>query len=166
MLKTGKIRKLLPDEAPSCHAVIAESFTTAARDLGLTIDNCPSHPSFLTVEKVLTSMNGAVEYFGLFLGGRLTGTAALENSDREKGTVFLERLAVLPAFRHQGSGARLLHFCFDYAGKSGMDKIAIGIIDRHDILKRWYQTFGFVENIKKEFRHLPFTVCYMEKKLG
>ena len=160
-----EIIKLSKLDIPSCHAVITESFATVAKDLGLTIENCPSHPSFISLERIRASMENGVEYFGLFDNGRLIGNAALEKSGNEEGVMYLERLAVLPSFRHGGRGRRLLEYCADYAAGKGMIKVAIGIIDRHELLKNWYLRQGFMEIMKREFPHLPFTVCLMERKL-
>lgn len=43
--------------------------------------------------------------------------------------------------------------------------LSIGIINENKVLKQWYSSFGFNETGFKKFPHLPFTVCFMEKKI-
>lgn len=94
-----------------------------------------------------------------------------ENGDRagfvrltKKGdAVFeLEKLAVLPEYRHRGYGKRLVGFARDEAGKLGAPKITIGIIEENARLKDWYAMNGFVHAGTRRFSHLPFTVGFME----
>jgi N-acetylglutamate synthase-like GNAT family acetyltransferase len=87
------------------------------------------------------------------------GCVALEIP--EPGLGYLERLAVLPAARHQGIGRRLVDHVFSQAKVSGVKKISIGIIAAQTDLKHWYQKVGFVEGATKEFEHLPFRVTFM-----
>jgi len=46
------------------------------------------------------------------------------------------------------------------------EKLSIGIINEHAVLKKWYETKGFKETSVMKFEQLPFTVCFMEKPLG
>jgi hypothetical protein len=39
------------------------------------------------------------------------------------------------------------------------------MMDEHSVLKRWYLGLGFRETELTKFAHLPFVVCFMEKKL-
>ena len=42
----------------------------------------------------------------------------------------------------------------------------IGIIDANEKLKGWYESLGFIEVRKREYRHLPFVVCEMAMELA
>lgn len=75
----------------------------------------------------------------------------------------MEKLAVLPEYRHKNYGAELVRFVFDYIRNRGGQKLSIGIIDEHTVLKYWYKELGFKEIGTQVFNHLPFTVCFMEK---
>jgi hypothetical protein len=44
-------------------------------------------------------------------------------------------------------------------------KVSIGIINENTILKKWYADYGFIETAIKEYSHLPFNVCLMEKSI-
>ena len=43
--------------------------------------------------------------------------------------------------------------------------ISIALIDSNTILKNWYLSQGFKETGIKDFPHLPFRVCFMNKKV-
>jgi ribosomal protein S18 acetylase RimI-like enzyme len=101
--------------------------------------------------------------FVLFSGDRQVGFVAIEKADNN--LYYMEKLAVLPEYRHKGYGTRLVRFVLDYIKNKGGKKLSTGIIDEHTILKNWYKGMGFKEISTQKFPHLPFTVCFMEKEL-
>ncbi len=60
-------------------------------------------------------------YFGAFDGPRLVGTV-LGTHDTRKG--WINRLAVMPEYRHQGIAARLVRTCERALRKQGMEMFA------------------------------------------
>ena len=59
-----EIRKLNKEiELNDLLFVIQESFTTVARELNLTKENAPTNPAFLTMEKLLESIEKKVDFF-------------------------------------------------------------------------------------------------------
>jgi ribosomal protein S18 acetylase RimI-like enzyme len=89
------------------------------------------------------------------------GFVAIEKSD--KYLFFMEKLAVLPEYRHNGYGSRLIGFVVETVKKAGGKKISIGIINENKVLKDWYIQNGFSVSIIKQFPHLPFDVCFLER---
>jgi len=153
------IREINDAEMESSLNVIRASFQTVADELNLTRQNCPGHPAFMTLEK-LKDFSEAARLFGLFDKDRQIGFVAIEKAgDR---LYYFERLAVIPEQRHHGYGKMLVKFVLAEAGKAGGDRVSLGMIDNHTILKEWYKSLGFVETGKKKFEHLPFTVCFMD----
>jgi ribosomal protein S18 acetylase RimI-like enzyme len=145
----------------ACVGVIRESFATVATARGLTEAAAPTHPSFMTVERLRGLRGRGARLFALLDGGRVLGCAALEAS-RHPGVSYLERLAVLPAERHRGHGRALVAHVARAARAAGAQVLSIGIIDDEVVLKRWYEAQGFAVTGTRRFEHLPFTVCYME----
>ena len=143
--------------------VIRQSFGTVAHQFGLTKENCPTHPSFVTLEQLKTLHAKGQRFFGLFQDGVQVGFVAAEKIT--EGEYALEKLAVLPSARHNGYGARLVRFVTDLAARQGARRLSLGMIDRHTVLKDWYKGLGFLETRTQEFSHLPFTVCFMEIEL-
>ena len=76
--------------------------------------------------------------------------------------VIAEKLAVLPQYRHNGYGKKLIAFAKEKAKEMGAAKITIGIIEENARLKNWYASNGFIHTGTREFSHLPFIVGFME----
>jgi GNAT superfamily N-acetyltransferase len=143
---------------------IADSFKTIAFEFNLNKENCPTHPSLVTLTQLTEMKRKGLKLFGLFDGDAQIGFAAVE---KKKHKVYnLEKLAVLPENRHKGYGGELLEFAEKYVKDAGGEKLSIGIINEHSILKKWYEAKGFQETAVTKFVHLPFTVCFMEKPVG
>lgn len=77
----------------------------------------------------------------------------------------LNNLCVMPAYRHKGIGQELLKDAFKTAGALNCNKINIGIVEENNMLRKWYESFGFVHTGTKKFDFFPFTCGYMEKNL-
>jgi diamine N-acetyltransferase len=142
-------------------SIIQASFKTVADELNLTYNNCPTHPSFVTFDKLVELSKNKIKFFGLFIDTAQIGFIALESSDG--GIFYLEKLAILPQYRHQSYGRELVEFAINYVKNSKGNKISIGIINDQEVLKNWYKSYGFIEIKTKNFNHLPFTVCFMDK---
>lgn len=93
------------------------------------------------------------------------GFIAIERSASAPGTFYIEKVAVRPRYRHAGVGRRLMEFATERIAALGGKRISIGLIDSHNVLKSWYADQGYVQTAVRNFAHLPFEVCLMEKKL-
>jgi ribosomal protein S18 acetylase RimI-like enzyme len=144
--------------------VVRDAFRTVALDFNLTRENSPTHPSFMTTGRLQEDRNKGVRFFGLFTGDRHIGFIAIERADA--ALYYVERLAVLPEYRHRGYGKKLMEFAFEYVRANGGKKVSIGIINEQAVLKNWYKELGFEEVSAREFAHLPFTVCFMEREVS
>lgn len=144
--------------------IIRLSNKTVAKDFGLTRENAPGHTSFLTKEKLLTNKKNKSLYC-LEKGTEIYGCVVLEKPVNSENEFFLENLSVLPDFRHKGYGKILVEHIINTVTKLNGQKITIGLIDENEILKKWYLDLGFEIIGTKKFKHLPFTVCFMDVKL-
>ena len=140
--------------------IIRQAFSTVAKEFGLTPDNCPTHPSFITHDDLVMLKQKGLNFFGLFVDNRQFGFIAIEKANDD--LFYIEKLAVLPSHRHQGFGKKLMLFAIEHVRRNMGKKVSIGIIDEHTVLKNWYQSIGFKEIMIKNFDHLPFTVCFLE----
>ena len=157
------IRAARPDEAALLAEIIARSFADVAARFGLTAANCPKHPSNCTPEWVSNDLARGVTYFLLEVDGKPVACAALERADAAR--CYLERLAVLPEMRWQGTGRALVEHVADQASRLGAKSLEIGIIAAQDDLRSWYLKLGFRQGQIKSFAHLPFEVLFMERNL-
>jgi ribosomal protein S18 acetylase RimI-like enzyme len=154
------IRELGAGDLTACARVIRLSFATVAEAFGLTPQNCPNHPAFIRKERLIAMREAGARFFGLYAADTLAGCVAA----RVKGAIaYIEKLAVLPQYRHMGYGNALMDAALGYAKEQGCGKASIGIIDENTVLKDWYKSMGFTVVEIKEFAHLPFTVCIMTK---
>ena len=90
----------------------------------------------------------------------MIGFAAVDLSDAAKPE--LEKLAVLPQYRHEGAGRLLAGWAAEQAHSVGAKALRIGIIEENARLRAWYERLGFVHTGTRMFPHLPFTVGFME----
>jgi len=163
-----EIREIAADEyLPAVCEVIRLAFATVAEEFHLTPQNCQKHPAFLSDSDLAESLQKpGVIFFCVFANDSndaLVGFVAIW--PKGHGVYELTRLCVLPAHRHAGLGARLLQAAVQSAKKHGARRISIGIIAENEQLKRWYENHGFTVTAVREYSHLPFTVCEMEREL-
>lgn len=150
-------------ELTVCVNVIRESFATVAEQFRLTKENAPTNPAFIEIRHLQKMRDKGVAMFGVFCETKQIGFVAIE---RYEPTVFyMERLAVLPEYRHKGYGRQIVEYVVKYVADQGGKTVLIGVIGNHEILKSWYRELGFTEINTKRFAHLPFPVCYMKKEL-
>jgi len=140
--------------------VIQVSFLTVAKELNLTKENTPTNPAFITIEKLLESIEKNVDFFIACENNKICGCVGIQQG-KEKDEYYIERLAVLPEYRHKQYGKKLLDKAIEEIKKKKGKYISIGIIDENTQLKNWYLDYGFIEKGSRHFDHLPFTVCFM-----
>ncbi|MGD0794505.1 MAG: GNAT family N-acetyltransferase [Dehalococcoidales bacterium] len=154
-----KIIDLASGSLEQSAAIIRSAFGKVAGELGITFENAPLFPAFITLERLEeTRLRGAL-FYGLFIGGKQVGVVALEK--RDTGDYYMERLAVLPEYWHGGLGRELVNFIIDRARRLGVRKLYLGMVNEHKVLKDWYKSMGFKEISVKKFENLPFSVCFM-----
>ncbi len=144
--------------------IIKKSFKTVAVNFGLNPDNASSNPAFINIEK-FRSFASKRECFIKVEKNQKIGFVAIEKSKNQELNYFMERLSILPEFRNRGFGKEILNFVFDYVKNKGGKNISIGMINENIKLKEWYMKNGFRVSKIKNFKHLPFTVCFLRKPL-
>ena len=159
------IKRLDKEDIPECVNVIKASFLTVAEGLGFTKENAPGFTAFSISNERLTEQYKDSQrlMYAYYDKDKIVGYYSLllqENDECE-----LNNLSVLPEYRHQGIGEKLVRHAFDNAGESHCKKIDIGIVEENVILKQWYEKLGFVHIGTKKFDFFPFTCGYMEKQI-
>lgn len=159
------IIKVEKENISECVRVICDSFITVANEFGFTVENAPRFTAFAATEDRLNwHLQGEHRPMYAFCdNGAIVGYYSLllqENNQCE-----LNNLCVLPSYRHKGIGEELLLHAFKIAQEIGCDKMNIGIVEENEVLKKWYETLGFVHIGTEKFDFFPFTCGYMEKEL-
>ena len=157
------IRDATLGDAELLASLIRGAFRDVAECLHLTPDNCPTHPSNCTVEWIEAGFVEGLRYYILEEGENACGCVTLERAGPD--VCYLERLAVLPQFRHRGYGRALVEHVLDQAARLGASRVELGIIAGQDELRAWYERWGFSVVRSAEFEHLPFKVAFMVRQL-
>ena len=159
------IREMQPTDVDECAEVIKTAFLTVADDYGLTVQNAPRFTAFaINNERLIWQYNK--EHRPMFVyvcDKKIVGYYSLSVSNEAE--IELNNLSVLPEFRHKGIGEALLQHAFEFAKTNNIRVINIGIVEENQILRRWYEKFGFVHIGVKKFDYFPFTGGYMKKSL-
>ena len=159
------IERVEKKDIPECVKLIRESFLTVAEEFGITVENAPRFTAFATTEERLLwhLEHECRPMYACYDNGSLAGYYSLQM--QENGECELNNLCVLPAYRHKGIGRNLLEHAFMIAAEAGCIRMELGIDEENTVLKRWYESFGFVHTDTKKFDFFPFTCGYMEKEL-
>ena len=155
------IRQVRREDLSECAEVIRRSFQTVADDFGFTPENVPGYVAFATDEDrlvrhmdkerrlmFLDEENGVIcGYYSLLL--------------KQDGECELGSLSVLPEYRHQGNGTRLLKHAMETARKQNCRIMRLSIVEENTVLRRWYERNGAVHTGTDKFDFFPFTCGYM-----
>ncbi len=159
------IREITEEDIGQCVKLIRESFGTVAEQFGFTEENAPRFTAFATDENRLLWQLKAEHrpMYAYYDGGRLIGYYSLQINDDH--VCELNNLCVLPDYRHRNIGEELLLDAFVKARELGCQKMNIGIVEENQVLRKWYESFGFMHTGTAKFDFFPFTCGYMEKEL-
>jgi ribosomal protein S18 acetylase RimI-like enzyme len=157
------VKEITAEEIPQSAEIIRQSFQTIADEFGITEENTPTHGTFLKDEKLLESFENGVKMFGLFEWEKQVGFVAVETKGGEN--YYIEKLAVLPSYRHRRGGKDLMKAAEEYIKNEGGNMISIGIIYENKPLLQWYENLGYEVKERKNFPNFPFTVCLMKKDI-
>ena len=158
-----RFREAETHDADALARLIAEANRDVAERFGLTADNCPKHTSQCTESWVRADLARGERYFIACDGPLPIGCVAYERATAD--LAYLNRLSVLPAWRRQGVGERLVRHVIDLARADAVATISIGVIGDHGELQRWYRKLGFIDGEIRTYSHLPFAVRYMSYPL-
>lgn len=145
--------------------VLNVSHGTVAVDFGFTKDNNPTNNAFIDESTLRNQLNKGIDLYAMSVNNELIGCIAIEKSIKEIDTFYIEKVSIVPEHRNQGYGVKLMDFAISMIRESGGKSISIALIDSNTKLKNWYSSQGFVETGTKDFGHLPFRVCFMNKQI-
>ena len=159
------IKEVSEKNISECVNVIKESFNTVADEFGFTVENAPRFTAFATTDDKLRwhLLGEHRPMYAFYDQGTIVGYYSLLLQDNKECE--LNNLCVIPTYRHKGIGEELLKNAFEVAQELGCIKINIGIVEENKVLRKWYESFGFVHIGTKKFDFFPFTCGYMEKIL-
>ena len=145
--------------------LLNEAFGTVAKEFGLTKENASTNSAFITSDELKAQLIENREFYTYVDKGKNIGFVAIEKSLTAPDTFYVEKLAVIPDYRHQGIGRLLIDFASNRIAELGGIYISVSLINSNTVLKSWYSQQGYVECSIKTFEHLPFDVCFMGKNI-
>lgn len=159
------IRPMKHEEIEACVDLIRASFFTVAQEFGFTEQNAPRFTAFATNAQRLKWQydQGRPMFVACRENGEIVGYYSLCHKDRE--TVELNNLCVLPSCRHQKLGQTLLIHAIREAMVRDYQHMCIGIVEENQILRSWYEKYGFKHTGTEKFDFFPFTCGYLRKQL-
>lgn len=159
------IKEVGKNDIDSCVKLIKESFLTVADEFGFTIENAPRFTAFAITEDRLKwqLLEEHRPMYAFYDQDAIVGYYSLLVQDNNECE--LNNLCVSPLYRHKGIGEKLLEHAFGVAKELGCVKMNIGIVEENKVLRKWYESFGFVHVGIQKFDFFPFTCGYMEKNL-
>ena len=160
------IRPIDISDIPACVAIIRESFSTVAREFGITKENAPRFTAFSVTEaRIAAQLSWGRPCFAYSSeDGTLCGYYSLAPGD--DGSCELNNLCVLPGYRHRGIGEQLLRHALSCARERGFHTVKLSYVAENVRLGAWYESFGFVAVETVKFDFFPFTCTYMTLELA
>ena len=145
--------------------ILNVSHGTVAKDFEFTKDNNPTNNAFIDEQTLSVQLNKGIDLYAMLNNDKLIGCIAIEKSTNETDTFYIEKVSIIPEFRNRGYGIKLMDFAITKIKEFGGKVISIALIDSNIKLKKWYLSQGFIETGTKDFIHLPFRVCFMNKQI-
>lgn len=151
-------------QIPECVNVIRESFMTVASEFGLTKENASRYTAFATTEGFL---NWQIEkekrhMFAYYEDRKIVGYFSI--AFFKNGECELNNLCVLPEYRGDGIGTKLLEYSFKVAMENKCSSMNIGLINDAAVLKHWFYSKGFEQIKIEKYDFFPFYYAYMKKR--
>jgi len=151
------------EDLSSVVEVLNKSHATIAEEFGFTRETNPTNNAFIDNQTLRNQLSKGIELYLLIFDDKPAGCIAIEKSVKESDTFYIEKVSVIPEYRHRGLGSKILEFAESKIHEKGGKLISISLIDSNTRLKEWYAIHGFIETGTRDFSHLPFRVCFMSK---
>ncbi len=104
------------------------------------------------------------DFFAFFYENIPVGSIWLYRTSEKR--IKIEKLSVLPEYRHIGIGKQLLDYVSTYSSNIGASLLTLGMINSNRVLKEWYKENGFISKRVKYNKKLGLEICFFEKELS
>lgn len=159
------IRQICKENISECVGVIRKSFLTVAEEFGFTSENAPRFTAFaVTEDRLLWQLESERRpMYAYFEDGKIVGYYSLFSVG--DGVCELNNLCVLPEYRHNKIGEKLLLDSFENAKGLDCTKMQLSIVEENKRMRKWYEAHGFIHTGTEKLDFFPFTCGYMETGL-
>ena len=142
--------------------IIQKSFITVAKEFGFTKENAPTFSAFINKNKIDSEFEKGLKMYVYKIGNIPVGTIGyiFENNKYN-----IERLSVLPEYRHKNIGKKLMKFIENLIKSKKAKIIRLGMVFENKKLLEWYLEQGYKLIEIKEHKGLIFKIGIMEKEI-
>ncbi|WP_461257280.1 GNAT family N-acetyltransferase [Treponema sp. R80B11-R83G3] len=148
--------------------IINKAFMTVALQYGFTKETVQRFPAFIGADIIEKQLIDGLKMYGYKIDEQMVGCVGY--SYYKEQTYIIERLAVLPDYRHLGIGKKLMAFIENQIKEKGGKISEIHVIDMNEILVEWYKKLNYkqirTDKLYDGTRKLPFNSCVMNKELN
>ena len=144
-------------------SIVNNSFLTVAKEFGFTKENAPTFSAFIGEDRIEKDLNRGLIMYGYSFENKIIGCVGYSIKDEN---YLIERLAVLPEFRHKNVGRKLMEYVEQKIIENGGKMIEVNIVNENTKLKEWYKCMDYKEVEIKEYGHLPFKVGILMKEIN
>lgn len=156
------IREIRQTELALCVEVIRNSFAGEAESLSLDRSACSDHPAFLRPERLAFEFGNGVRMFGLFNEAKQIGFIGLDIRERE---IIADKLCVLPEYRNNGCGKRLVELAKRETKNMGYKTLCAKIPAENEALEKWFSEQGFKKTETREIPQPPYMITRLEAEV-
>jgi len=142
--------------------ILNKAFITVAEQYGFTRENAPIFPAFINPDRVEANLSRGLKMYGYEIDGKTAGCAGYSFYKDE--IYIIERLAVLPEYRHMGIGKKLMEFIENEIRKNNGKTAEVHVVDKNIVLREWYKKLGYREIRIDKIKTMPFNSCVMIKE--
>ena len=160
--RSGNLAKIEEcNDAEIISDVLRKSFITVADEFGFTVVNAPYFTAFTNSEKIQQKLDNGFKVFAYRMNEKIVGTVGFY---RENDRHIIERLAVLPEYRHRKIGVKLMEFVENKIKEDNGKIIQLSMVDNNSVLKEWYIKLGY-KLIEIKDKKIAFKIAILEKKI-
>lgn len=138
--------------------VVRRSFSTVRDDLGIESEVFPAFAAFYTLQKMKRELRDGAVFVGAYEAAThvLTGLVGIQKKDDGKGKIL--HLAVLPDYRHEGIGRRLMFEAECIALNYGIHKLELGYVHENMKVGEFYTALGYKVDKTRKYKQTGFSV--------
>lgn len=154
------IKPIKKEDLQKCLDIMKLGYEDIAVQFGMTEENCPYRgrtrlPYCILLEEY---KSGCLMYVYVH-GEEAVGFLSMI---QEEHKMHLNDIVILPAYRNNGFGSRLMEFAREEAGRRKCEKIVLGMVHDNIPLRNWYGKIGYHTIKLDKFDKVNYTVGTME----
>jgi len=151
------------DDSVLVAGILNRAFATVAQQFNFTQENAPRFPAFIGPEAITAQLVRGLKMYCYRINNETAG--CIGYTPLKDRIYLIERLAVLPEYRHSGIGKKLMQFAERQIVKEGGNIAEAHIVDINTELVEWYKKLKYNITRIEVLKSAPFDSYVMNKEL-